>query len=353
MSHYEQRLEEDLERIRAHVRQMGEAVKSAVQNAVRAVISRDEELATETIIGDLPINRRYRALDHRCHVFVARHLPSARHLRLVSAVLRLSKTLERIGDYAETISRAALQLTDKPTERLQEDIELMTRHSVKVLEQSLQAFDDSDEQLARDTLVLAGQYGTTFDRVFSDLIKEGEARTRPIADLFSLMAIFNRLERVIHQAKNICDQTLFVVTGKTKDEKTFDILFVDNRNAGASLLAERYARKAYRDSGSFQSAGWGVVDAVDPAYLAFAEDKGLYLGDAVPRRFDASIDGLRDFDFIIDLTGSARDHIPKIPFHTTLLSWPLENRADPESVYKQLAARIGALMERLRGDEDD
>lgn len=353
MSHYEERLQEDLERIRARVRQLGEAVISALQSSIQAVLSRDEGLAVDTIIGDLPINRRYRELDHRCHVFVARHLPSARHLRLVSAVLRLDKTLERIGDYAETISRSALQLTDKPTEPIQADIELMTRHAVKMLEQSLRAFDTCDEQLARDTRGLAGQYATTFDRVFSDLIREGESRTRPIADLFSLLAIFNRLERAIHQAKNICDQTVFVVTGKAKDEKTFDILFVDSRNAGASLLAERFARKAYRDSGSFQSAGWEVVDTVDPAYLEFAEKKGLYLGDAVPRQFDASADRLREFDFVIDLTGNAREHIPKVPFHTTLLSWPLENRSDPEAVYKQLSARIGVLMDRLRGDEED
>ena len=353
MSHYEERLNHDLERIDALLAKMGRGVGTALENAVQAVLTLDPEIATETILGDLPINRRYRKLDHRCHLFVARHLPSAGHLRLISAVLRLSKTLERVGDYAETISRAALQLAEKPPEAIRKDIELMSERAQRILEQSLQAFHSRDEQLARETLSMASRYGSTFDKVFADLTREGESRSRSVSDLFSLMAIVNRLERVIHQAKNVCDQTVFVVTGEIKDEKSFDILFVDNRNAGASQLAEHFARKAYPQGGSYQSAGWEVGEAVDAEYLGFAEEKGLYLGDARPRTLEALEGDLQHFDIIVDLTGKARKHIPKVPFHTTLLSWPIDDRADPQSVYEQLAPRLSELMSRLRGDEDD
>ncbi|MCP3918914.1 MAG: phosphate signaling complex protein PhoU [bacterium] len=353
MGHYEERLNADLEKIRSQLAKMGRSVCSALENATRVVLTRDADLAAETILGDLPINRHYRKLDHRCHVFVARHLPSAGHLRLVSAVMRLSKTLERIGDYAETISRAALQLQKRPPEKIAQDIELMSERSLQILAKSLEAFNASDEELARSTLSMASRYGSTFDQVFGHLAAEGESGSRKITDLFSLMAVFNRFERVIHQAKNICEQTIFVVTGETKDEKTFDILFVDSRNAGASQLAEHFARKAYPGGGSYQSAGWDPGEVIDPEYLEFAEQKGFYLGDARLRRFDTVADDLQDFDIIIDLTGKAREHIPKVPFHTTLLSWPIEDRKDPEVVYKQLAPRLDELMSRLRGEGDD
>ena len=71
---------------------------------MHALLTRDRELAAEVILGDLPINREVRAIDALCHAFVARHLPSAGHLRFVSSVLRLNVELERIGDYAVTIA---------------------------------------------------------------------------------------------------------------------------------------------------------------------------------------------------------------------------------------------------------
>ena len=71
-----------------------------------------------------------------------------------------------------------------------------------------------------------------------------------------------------------------------------------------------------------------------------------------PRPLDSILHTLHDYDIIIDLTGKARSHIPKVPFHTTLLSWPIQDRTEPEVVYRELAPRLSALIERLRGDED-
>ena len=116
MTHYEERLERDLQKVRKRVRRIGSAVVSAVRSATESALTRDAELATRTILGDLPMNRQSQELDHRCHVFVARHVPSAGHLRYISSVMRLNQTLERMGDYAETISRAALSLSSPAPE---------------------------------------------------------------------------------------------------------------------------------------------------------------------------------------------------------------------------------------------
>ena len=353
MTQYEERLERDIQKVRKRVRRMGEAVVGAVRSATETALTRDAELATKTILGDLPINRLARKLDHRCHIFIARHLPSAGHLRYISSAMRLSKTLERVGDYAETISRAAVQLSTAPPESVAKDIEMMGRHAANTLEQSLNAFYEGNVEEARATRAVVGQYGSTFDKVFTDLVNAGKEGTQPMEDLFALMAIFNRLERILHQGKNVSEQTIFTVTGEGKEEKTFDVLFVDSRNAGASALAEHYCRKAYPEAGTFESAGWDVVSEPDQAYIEFADSKGLDLRDLEPRSFSDVIKQVADYDLVIDLAGGVREHLTRIPFHTTILSWPLEDRDDPESVYKQLAPQVSELMELLRGEEED
>lgn len=353
MGGYEQRLQKDLQRIAKRVKKMGRAVTNSVENSVQAALSRDPELATETILGDLPTNRLSMKLDHRCHVFVARHLPSAGHLRYISSVMRLNQTLERVGDYAETISRAALSLSTAAPVTTQHDIEMLGEHAVRLLRQALTSFEEKDVALARGTHEAIAGYGTTFDKIFDELVKEGESGSRPIADLFALMAIFNRLERVLHQAKNVCQQTIFAVTGETKARKTFDILFVDSRNAGASVLAEHFARKAYPQAGTYQSAGWDAAEAVDPSFVSFGEEVGLDLVNEEPRQFQGRRKVLRDYDLLIDLVGGLHQHVRRVPYHTTLLSWPLERRDDPAAVYEQLVPRLSDLMYTLRGEEDE
>ena len=110
MSHFEERLEADLAGIRDWVWQLGGDVEQALRNAKQALLLHDEDLAYNTVLSDNPINRKSRACDRMCHAFIARHLPGAGHLREIAATIRVNVALERIGDYAVTISREAVQL---------------------------------------------------------------------------------------------------------------------------------------------------------------------------------------------------------------------------------------------------
>ena len=111
MSHFEERMEADLQIIRGRLWKIGEDVDAALHNAKKVMILRDSELAYQTVLGDYPINRESRECDRLCHTFIARHLPGAGPLREMAATARVNVALERIGDYAVTISREALQLT--------------------------------------------------------------------------------------------------------------------------------------------------------------------------------------------------------------------------------------------------
>lgn len=350
-THYEQRLQKDLAWIDELIGIVGTTIEDALDRAVRAVLQLDRDLAAETVIGDYQVNRQTREMDRLCHAFVARHLPSAGHLRYVSSVMRLNIALERIGDYAATISRAVAQLSAHPPAVVARDLEMMRDHARRMLHESLRSFHTRDVALAEATLHGAAQFTHHFDRVFADLVHEGEARTRPIRDLFALMATFNRLERVIHQAKNICEETVFVGTGRMKGEKVFQILFLDERNDGPSHLAEHFTRKAFPQSGRYRSAGLQPAEEIDPAYVKFAQQCGLDLSKAWPSPFAALTDQLDEFHLIIGVVPDLRSRLQAVPFHTTVLAWNIDTQAGPEAVYRALTPRIRELMEKLRGEQ--
>ena len=352
MSHYEERLERDLERIRERVAQAGIHVDEALRAAERTFRTGDRNLASETILGDHRINREIREIDKLCHAFVARHLPSAGHLRLVSSVLRINVELERIGDYAVTVCREAVQLTKPPPSSIFEDLEVMAEQGRTMLAQAMQAFREGNPDLARGTMAMAKQASALTHKMWQDLLREGEKESRPISDLFALLIILNRLERVSDQAKNICEETVFAATGETKEPKVYSVLFVDETNTRWSQIAEAYARKSYPESGVYRSAGWSPGTEIDEETRAFLHASGLDFDGASPTAIADLPAGLAEFDVVVGLGQNAHRHLDETPFHTTIVQWDIsDEEAAPslESGFAALTLEIRDLMETLRG----
>ncbi len=368
MSHYEERLEADLGKIRARVKDVGARVEKAVAAAVHALLAGNRGKASEIILGDLPINREVRSIDRDCHAFVARHLPSAGHLRFVSSVLRLIVELERIGDYAATISREAVQLSASPAGTVARDLELMADQSGRVLNQAMRAWNEANAELARGTVGMTQQASAASHKVFADLLREGKEDPRPLKDLFALLVVFNRLDRVVAQAKNICEETLFAVAGETKAPKRYRILFVDEKNDCLSQLAEAYARKAFPESGEYASAGWAPAETLEPRCQLFMESHGLDTAGLGPTRLEPTHEELASYYVIVSfgpfappLDGGVPSEVPDVPFHTVVLEWnagPSMDGLDQErtgelleEAYKRIAHQLRELMEILRGEE--
>ena len=361
MSHYQDRLEQDLAKVRGEIADIGRAVETAIRDAVHALLTGNRELAASTALGDHAINRRVRRLDHDCHAFVARHLPSAGHLRFVSSALRLSLGLERIGDYAVAVARETVQLSDGIPPRVARDIELLASQAEAALHQALKAWNEANAELARGTTGMAEQVNVTAHKVFDDLLEEGRQGEGSVRDLFALLGVFHRLSRVSDQAKNICEETLFTVAGETKPPKVYRVLFVDRRDDTVTQLAVAYARKAFPGSGRYASAGLEPSEELDPRCAAFLDRHGYDVAGLAPSTFDATHEELAAHHVIVSFVGDLRPHVPRLPFATTVLEWqaePLPGGLDQErttalleEVHREIAARVRELMETLRGEE--
>ena len=360
-THYEQRMAADLEEIRSRVRDVARRVEDQVADAVHALVARDRELANKVILGDRRVNRQIREIDRMAHAFIVRHAPSGGHLRYVSAVMRMDVAMERIGDYAGTIGREVVQMSSPPPSTVTRDIELISHQARETLRQALAAFQTADPDLARETHGMAMQTDATLQKVFSELLEVGEARDIPLRDIFGILRIINLIKRVAEQAENICEQTLFFTTGETKDLRVFRILFVDERNDGASVMAEAYARKAFPASGTYASAGWAPAEALDPGLAEFLDRSGIDVGNKKPSTLRPIHEEARHWNVVVGLHPDVRKHLPEIPFRTVFLEWDLG--LDPASLpkdlseeqmdelLKNLAVRVQDLMQTLRGPD--
>lgn len=359
MSHYEERLEQDLDKIREQIATMADKVEEGLRNAVRALQTGDRELASSVILADHPVNRSMRAIDRLCHAFIARHLPSAGHLRLLSSAIRANIEIERIGDYAVTIARVSQQLAAPPEGAMGREVERIASEALLMLSQANSAFKELNAEKARATMVLEQGMEYDLDSVYSELA-ENEDRDRA-KELLAVFSVLTHLKRVADQAKNLCEETVFAVTGETKAPKVYNILFVDGDNSCLSQMAEAVARKTFPESGHYSSAGGQPAAALNAMMVQFMEQHGFDLGDASPAPLDLTHQELAGKHVIVSLQGPVKGYLEKIPFHTTDLEWDVGSAPEGdddaqatehlEAVYREIAMRVRDLMETLRGTD--
>jgi phosphate transport system protein len=351
--HYEERFEKDLQDIKNAVQRVGKDVEASLLDAVTALANHDCDLAYRTILKDQAVNRQIEAVDQKCYVFVVRHLPSAGPLRFISAVLRSAVSIERIGDYAVTICRETARLREPPPAGLLSDLNLLIEEARVALHQCLEAFATSNSELARSTKTILSDVGHTFDRIFEDLVRESDRASRPVQDLFALLVVFNRLSRVCDQAKNICEETVFIATGEAKGPKVFRILFVDERNDALSQLAAALATRDHPLGASFYSAGWSPAEQVREDVRQFLKDRDCSLVTPVPTALNLDLESLSRYDIVITLEGG--DTVfDRFPYHTVWLRWSLPTGVsdqDIETVASWLIGQTEELMLVLRGPE--
>ena len=350
MSHFEQRLEADLKAIRDWVWDLGSDVEQALRDAKQALLLQDEDLAYATVLADNPINRKSRACDRMCHAFIARHLPGAGHLREIAASIRVNVALERIGDYAVTISREALQIQQALPVHFISEIDALADDSFQILHDARIAFRDDNAEQAKALMNMAKRIELKMDAIYAELFRGADGIDAHTS--LTLFIIFNMLKRVADQAKNICDQTVYAVRGVAKIPKVYQILFVDQPGSAAGIVALAIAKKNFPTEARFSLGVPGEAPGMDSALVQFLEEKALAADELKAVSLTTLQHEVDEFDVVVALQGRSRDYIGKVPFHTTALHWDMDQEdSDPLSQYRLLHEKISALIELLAGEE--
>ena len=225
----------------------------------------------------------------------------------------------------------------------------MADQSRKMYRQAIEAWVDQNAELARGTKAMAGSVDDLHDIAWKELLELGRTPDGPsLRRLFALLIVFSNLERVSDQAKNICEEAIFAATGETKPAKRYQVLFVDEGNDGASVLAQALAQKAFPESGSYRSAGWNASPSHSPAMLTFLEGLGLEPATPAPVPLSEVLPDLRKTHVVVSLAGNPRPHLGIVPFNTILLEWSVPT--DRVQAREHLAEEIRKLMEKLRGE---
>ena len=207
----------DLDALEAGFQESGDVVSRAIRAVVDALRTQDVELCDEVIAYDDEIDERYRTLESRVQLVLARQTPVATDLRLVLALLHASIHIERMGDQCVTIAK--LTKLSSHLETRQDVIESlvdMGDRCVEMVRVALDAFAKRDAELARTLHELDDLVDRGNRQVFDDVLRS-VSDTQGLEWGMRQITVARCFERIGDNAVDIGEQTAFIVTGEFRE----------------------------------------------------------------------------------------------------------------------------------------
>ena len=215
-------LRKELKDLEKELVKMGEMTITAIERSVEALKSRDADEARKIISDDLLINKKRWEIEERCANLIATQQPVATDLREIIALLNIITDIERIGDNAAGIARVVIQIGDEPLLKPLIDIPRMMEKATDMIRRGIKAFLRRDAEAARAICKEDDEVDALYHQVYRELLSFMIEDPRTITRATHLMRAARKLERIADRATNICERTVFLVTGEMQETNSPD-----------------------------------------------------------------------------------------------------------------------------------
>ncbi|WP_408634394.1 phosphate signaling complex protein PhoU [Paracoccus onubensis] len=217
--HISSAFDRDLETIQAQVVKMGGMVEVAIADAATALETRDEELAEEVRRRDAAIDTLELQINEDAARLIALRAPTATDLRMVLAVMKISASLERVGDYAKNMAKRTDVLTQMPViDGSGMAIRRMSQAVSKMLQDALDSYIRRDGDLAEDVRQRDLEVDQMYNALFREFLTHMMEDPRNITACMHLHFIAKNVERMGDHATSIAEQVIYLVTGDLPDD---------------------------------------------------------------------------------------------------------------------------------------
>lgn len=207
---------EDLEELKEKVLRMGELAKVAADNAIKALLQRDMELASKILKENSVIDDLEFEIENRCTRLIALQQPMAVDLRTIGTCMKIITDLDRISDLAGDIAEIVLQIADEPHVKPLIDIPRMSELSQGMISDCLNAFSEREIRMIEDFSERDNVIDALFDQVRRELMTIMIENPRGIRNASHLLFIALHLERIGDHACNIASRIIYMVTGEKR-----------------------------------------------------------------------------------------------------------------------------------------
>ncbi len=207
-------LQNDLDRLKRELLQMGSLVEEATNKAITSIVQRDPVMAREVLEGDDVIDSKELQVEDQCLKVLALHQPVASDLRFLVATIKVNNDLERMGDLAQNIAERSLYLSSQPPIDVHIDFQRLLDRARGMVKQSLDSLVNEDSDLARRVCEQDSEVDELNRHMF--VVLEDLMRREPasVERAVQTLSVARHLERIADLATNIAEDIVFMVEGE-------------------------------------------------------------------------------------------------------------------------------------------
>jgi phosphate transport system protein len=204
----------ELDELKTKILSMGSLVQDMVANSLSALTTRDSERAALVKDTDPKVDRFEMEIDDLAVRIIALRQPAASDLRHITAALKITTDLERMGDLAVNIAERVEELNLEPQLKPYIDLPRMVDEVQTMIKRALDSFVSGDTEVARQVLVSDEAVDNLNEQIFRELLTFMLGDTKTINRATRLIFISKYLERIADHATNVAEEVIYAVQGR-------------------------------------------------------------------------------------------------------------------------------------------
>ena len=212
----------ELEQLADHLAAMSVQVADAMERATRALLEVDLSLAEQVISDDAKVDDARAQCEEQAYALLALQAPVATDLRTVLAAIHAAESLERMGDLALHVAKAARRRHPEPVlpDSVRPYFAEMGEVAVKLARQVEQVIHSKDVEAAKTIESEDDQVDDIHRHLFTVIMD----REWPygVASAVDVTLLGRFYERYADHAVSVAKRMIFVVTGKMPGYGTDD-----------------------------------------------------------------------------------------------------------------------------------
>jgi phosphate transport system protein len=195
--------------LRNDVLMMSSLTDRLFYTAFEALLNRNSELCDHVIADDEEIDVLEKQVDQDGVHLLVRFTPVASDMRGVVSAMKVSGSLERIGDHSVTIARRAKSLNTRPAPPELALLEPPYRLAVTIFRDSIRAFADADCELAGTLKPKDRELDALTDDVTEKLLERAALDFELVPSYVDLIFVARALEWIGDRATSIAEDSFW------------------------------------------------------------------------------------------------------------------------------------------------
>ncbi|MCE2392615.1 MAG: phosphate signaling complex protein PhoU [Proteobacteria bacterium] len=216
--HIVKSFDEELERLRGAVQEMGGLAAEQLELSLRALLEPDPELAEQVVEADSEIDALEQRISQDAIRLLALRQPMAVDLRQAIAAIKIAFDLERSGDLAKNIALRLPVLKGFANRGTLETVARMGELAGWQLHDVLRAYSGTDPVLAREVWLRDRQIDDLYESNFRVYLTYMMEDPRTISAYTHLHFVAKNIERIGDHSTNIARSVYYLAEGVPLDE---------------------------------------------------------------------------------------------------------------------------------------